>query len=291
MSAAETTPAHRISLDLSRNRPAILLLAALALLYIPVIVETAQIWGSDDNTSYGALVPFMAGMLVWWKRQELAELLPARPASVGFAPLVCGLLLEMLAWYTRIRMFAMLSLVPVLLGLSLLLGGRRITRLLLFPILFLSFAAPLPHWLIQPVSVPIQIISAHAASKTAQELGVPLSETGFTVSLANGTSVEVAEECSGFKKTLTVTVMAIFYAGLFAVPFWKQALLVLLAGPLAVLANIVRVTALILIGNEWGIGGVHAAHGMADPFVVVLCFLLLYAAGRAIGCRKIRYTV
>jgi exosortase len=291
MSVAENTTARRTTMDLSRNRPTLALLAALLVLYVPVIVDVAQVWSTDDNTSYGALVPFMVGLLVWWKREELAALLPARPATVGFVPLVCGLLLEMLAWYTHIRMFAMVSLVPVLLGLSLLLGGKRITRLLLFPILFMSFAAPIPFWLVQPVSVPIQTISARAASATAQELGVPLVLSGFTVSLANGTSVEVAEECSGFKKTLTVTVMAIFYASLFAVPLWKQVALVLLAGPLAVLANIVRVTALILVGNEWGIGGVHAVHGMADPFVVVLCFMLLYAGGRAIGCQKIRYTV
>jgi exosortase len=291
MSAAENAAAKRVAFDLNRNWPTVALLATLVAVYTPVIAEVAQVWAGDDNTSYGALVPFMAGLLVWWKRQEIAALLPARPWIGGFAPLLVGLLLEILAWYTRIRMFAMLSLAPVLLGLTLLLGGKRITRLLLFPILFLGFAAPLPHWLIQPISVPIQTISARAASWSAEQLGVSLVATGFTVSLANGTSVEVAEECSGFKKTLTVTVMAIFYASLFAVPFWKQGALVLLAGPLAVLANIVRVTALILVGSEWGIGGVHAVHGMADPLVVVLCFMLLYGAGKALGCRKIRYTV
>ena len=48
-------------------------------------------------------------------------------------------------------------------------------------------------------------------------MGIPVAQEGFTVALSNGSAVEVASECSGFKKTLTVTVFACFYASLFVV--------------------------------------------------------------------------
>ncbi len=274
-----------------RGDPSCWLLAgALIALYAPVFVETAHIWLVDAYSAHGFLIPFLTGLLIWWRRQELADA-PRSCNRWGFALLAGGLLLETAAWYARIRVFAMLSLVPVLLGASLLLGGSRITRILLFPLLFLGFAAPLPTWLVQPVSFPIQNISCRAASWSVQQTGVPISQEGFTIGLSNGSSLEVAEECSGFKKTLTITVFACFYASLFAIPLWKQGALVLLAMPLAIVANIARVSGLILTANAWGIRGVHWLHDIADPFVVVLCFGLLLWAGRVLGCRKLRYSV
>ncbi len=266
-----------------------LLLGALLALYAPVVWETAHIWLTDEYAAHGFLIPFLAGLLVWWRREELARV--GRGCHYGGLFFIAvGLLLEMLAWYARIRVFAMLSLVPVLLGLSLLLGGIRVTRILLFPILFLGFAAPLPIWLVQPVSFPIQNLSCRAAAWSVQQMGVPVSQEGFTVGLTNGSAVEVAEECSGFKKTLTVTVFACFYVSLFEIPFWKQGVFTLLAMPLAIVANIIRVAGLILAANTWGMSGVHRLHGMADPFVVCLCFALLLWAGRVLGCRKLRYS-
>ena len=271
-----------------RDKTWLLLLAGLIALYAPVIVETARVWITDDYSTHGMLIPFMAGLLVWWRRQELAQAV-CRPSAWGWLPLCAGLFLEVVAWYSNIRVFAMLSLVPVLLGLSLLFGGKRGTRILLFPILFLGFAAPLPTWLVQPVSFPIQNLSCQASCWSVQAIGVPIVREGFTVALPNGSAVEVANECSGFKKTLTVTVFACFYASLFAIAFWKQGLLVLAAAPLALLANIVRVSGLILAAHWWGLDGVHHLHDWADPFVVVVCFGMLLGVGRLLGCRKMRY--
>ena len=267
-----------------------LLLGAALVLYAPVVWETAHIWFTDEYAAHGFLIPFLAGLLAWWRRRELAGV--ERSCHYGgLFFLVGGLLLEMVAWYARIRVFAMLSLVPVLLGMSLLLCGIRVTRILLFPILFLSFAAPLPVWLVQPVSFPIQNLSCRAAAWSVQQIGVPVSQEGFTVGLTNGSAVEVAEECSGFKKTLTVTVFACFYVSLFAIPFWKQCVFTLLAMPLAIVANVIRVAGLILAANAWGMSGVHWLHGMADPVVVVLCFALLMWAGKILGCQKPRYSI
>lgn len=266
-----------------------LVAAALVVLYTPIVWETAHMWLTDEYSSHGILVPLLAGLLIWWRRHALAQI-PRQSCYWGFVPLLGGLLLQMVAWYAGIRVFAMLSLVPVLIGICLLLGGARYTRVLLFPLLFLGFAAPVPVWLVQPVSFPIQNISCRAASWSVEQMGVPVAQEGFTVALSNGSAVEVANECSGFKKTLTVTVFACFYASLFVVPRWRQVALVLAAAPLAIAANIARVAALILAANIWGMAGVHQLHDFADPVVVALCFLMLVGLGKGLGCQKLRYS-
>ena len=273
-----------------RDWPRLVLVAALLAVYAPVLWESGIIWLTGEYNTHGVLIFPLAGLLLWWRRHEIARC-RKQSNGWGFAPLVGGLLLQMVAWYAGIRVLAMLSLVPVLLGLALLFGGSRMTRILLFPILFLGFAAPIPIWIIHPVSLPIQNLSCRAACWSVQQMGVPVSPEGFKLTLANGSVLEVAQECSGFKKTVTLSVFACFYASLFALPLWRQGLLVACAAPLAMLANVARVMALLLIANIWGTRAVQGLHDMADPLVVALSFLMLMGIGKALGCRKLRYSV
>src|SRR5262249_51338286 len=134
---------------------------------------------------------------IWWRRRELAGVDP-KPSAWGFAVLGLGLLMESLAWYGQIRMFEALSVIPVLAGVVLLTGGSSALKVLRFPILFLAFMAPLPRYLILPISFPIQVTSTRAACWGAQQTGIPLVVEGFKVVMPRVT-VEVEESCSGFK--------------------------------------------------------------------------------------------
>ena len=161
-------------------------------------------------------------------------------------------------------------------------------RLLWFPVVFLVFATPLPRWVVQPLSLPIQTASARAAFRVVKLTGIPMVEQGFTVALPN-VRVEVAESCSGFKKSVSLMLFAAYYASLFAIPWWRQGLLVVLAAPFALFANIVRVVGLILAGAWGGNRGVHLFHDVSEVIVLGLCFALLLGAGRLLGCTKMRY--
>jgi exosortase len=263
------------------------LLVGLGVLYAPVFAETAHLWKTDEYSAHGAFIPILSGLLVYWKRKELAGMQPS-PCALGFVPLVIGLCLQSLAWLTRINLFATVSLVPVLFGVTLLMFGGRIARIVLFPILFLVFAAPLPRWIVQPISLPIQTISTRAATGLVRTMGIDFLEDGFYVRLPNVT-VEVAEECSGFKKSVSLMVFGCFYCSLFAIPLWRQVTLVLLAAPIAIAANILRVTVMVLAGAQWGETGVHKFHDPSEAGVLVLCIVFLLAAGKVLGCKKVRY--
>lgn len=291
-SAPQGLPAFRRMLqDLLiaiRANPAPSLVALLVVvLYAPVFREASVLWFADDYSAHCVFIPFLTGLLVYWKRKEIASA-PKTTVRAGGLLLAAGLLFEMLTWYGKLRSLALLSLLPVLLGLSLLLGGKRVTRILLFPILFLAFATPLPRTGVNAVSVTIQTLSMGGAMRLSTELGVPIEQDGFNFKLPNVT-VEVARSCSGFKKLLSLSVMTCFYASLFAIPFWRQALLAAFALPIALLANIARITALVLSGYYWGAAGVHLFHDSSDLLVLALCFVLIVNLGKLLGCRKIRY--
>lgn len=137
-----------------RRGAALLISSALALLYGPLGLEMTHKWLSDEYSAHGLFIPFMVVLLLWWKRAEIART-PRVCSAWGLPVLGAGLALQVLAWHARMPLFAAMSLVPTLLGLTLTLAGRQMLRLLWFPVVFLVFATPLPRWVVQPLSLPI----------------------------------------------------------------------------------------------------------------------------------------
>lgn len=264
---------------------ALCLMIAVAAVYLPVIVDVLPTWTGDEYSSHCLVIPVLVGVLVMRQSNALKNLVD-KSSIWGFAPLVVGLLIEALSWFTQTRAVTVLSLVPVLAGLILLLRGRATLGKLWFPLLFLSFLAPLPQSVVLPLSSPIQIISTRMACGAARLIGIPLVEEGFHVLLPRVT-VEVVESCSGFKGTLTIIVFGTFYASLFTVAAWRKALLVLMAIPAAICVNVIRIELIILAGYWWGEKAVHSVHDASGWLGLLLSFTILMGLGRMMGCKRI----
>ena len=76
---------------------------------------------------------------------------------------------------------------------------------------------------------------------------------------------------------------------MFPLGMGKRMLLVASAYPIALFANVVRICALIGIGYTWGEHALHTAHDSAELAVLVVSFGLFVVAGKAVGCRNLRF--
>ena len=90
-------------------------------------------WNPETHYEHGPLVPFIALGLVWLALPRLRAL-RAEPADIGLLPLVLGILLFVLSARTLQPRIALAGLPPILLGVVLYVFGRKIARVLLFPI-------------------------------------------------------------------------------------------------------------------------------------------------------------
>ena len=95
-----------------------------------------------------------------------------------------------------INFMARASVVFVLLGGVLWVGGRTWTRYLAFPVLFLLLSVPIPQFAMIRISFPLQVFAAEAAEATLSWVGVPILRTGNIIHLPH-TQLEVAEPWSG----------------------------------------------------------------------------------------------
>ena len=260
-------------LDSPQTVPVLTAIAAgltLAAIYAQTFSDLATRWSIDPNYSHGWLVPLASGLFAWkglatggapWRRR-----VSRRAASAGSLRIALGLLIHLQAWFLGFLLLDVAALIVILQGMLLLAGGRRALRTYGFAAGYLIFMAPLPFLWQQPLAIFLQqtVSSTSAALLTAVE--VPVLQEGYLLHLP-GQTLEVAEACSGLRQLSTFLALALAVGALQRSARWIRVLLALVALPIAVLSNLVRIgitTAVLLwAGPEWAEGVFHTLEGLA----------------------------
>jgi exosortase len=242
-------------------------------------------WKSDGDFSHGFLVPFAAMALVAVRRRRYAEL-PGAPSFAG-ALVLAGSIAVLLVGAAASEFYLQrASMVPFLVGWVWLLEGSARARLLLFPIAFLLFMIPPPALFWSSVSLPLQLLASSAAEATLHLAGVPVIREGNVIHLENY-SLEIASACSGIRSLVALLALAALLAdgtlGNDEGPrsFGAKLALVLLAIPVAVLVNALRVSSAALVATSAGRETVDRFHGVSGFVTFALAFLIL-AGGKGI---------
>jgi exosortase len=207
-------------------------------------------WNSDSNYGHGYLIPFISLYFAWTKKEELRRLQP-EPCLWGLGIFLVALPVRFLAVPLASSVFSGIALVLMINGLLLYLGGRRIYKALWLPALYLVFMVPLPQSVHEQMANPLQ----HFASWTSAGildgvLGVPTMREGNVIKLA-GHTLQVAEACSGMRSIMGLLALGAAFAYFWERPLWERLFLLVSAVPIAIVANICRVTGTGLI-YHWG---------------------------------------
>jgi len=246
--------------------------ALLAALYYKILYSLGTQWYADPDYSHGFLVPLLSGYFVWERREKLRSL-PAAPSPWGIILLGGGLLMLLIGSAGSELYMQRTSIIVVIAGLVLLMLGREFLRVLLFPIAFLFFMVPLPAIIVNAVAFPLQLFAAKTATFCLYNFGIPVLREGNVIVLA-GTTLEVAEACSGIRSLQALLALGTVYAYFTQHVMWKRWTLVLLSIPIAIAANAFRVTGTGVLTHYWG---VEAAQGFYHTFEGWLIFVVAFA--------------
>jgi exosortase len=229
-----------------RWRVALAVLAVEALLLFgPTLLWLFDRWTmSVWQHAHGLLIPPVVGYFVYQELKPLSQL-PRSSSAWGFAFLVPALVLHALDAGMHTQLLSAVALLLALPGLSLLLLGARRTKAIAFPLLFLAFALPIPLTFTEQIHWQLRQIIAVASAEIVPLLGVPVFRDGTSLHTTNGV-LEIADACSGFS-TLYAAVAVAALTAYSAESRTRRALVLLSAVPLAIAANLLRVTALILL--------------------------------------------
>ena len=239
-------------------------------LYYPVLVGMVSDWVVDfSNLGYGFFIPPIAAYLLWDRRHTLRAD-PNGSSWWGYVLILFGVASLILGRAGGAQVVAQGSLIIVLLGLALFLGGWRFTKALMFPLLFLAFMIPLPSGLYYRVTWPLQVFTARFSTGALHLAGYPVLLQGVYIDLPN-IRLEVAAACSGFRSLMALGATGVLLAFMTQLRWTDRAILIASVLPIAILSNAMRVASNVVLGNY---EGTYHTFGGWTVFVVATGCLL-----------------
>ncbi len=237
---------------------AFLILAALTLFYgiVPYFHHSFSVaewawdaWNPKNDYEHARLIPLAILFLVWRGRKELAAC-PLRPAALGLIPVLFGILCFIAAVRTLQPRVALFGLPFVLFGGVLYLWGWHAARKLAFPFALIFFTIPVPG--LTQATNGLQLLASKVAFSLSSVLGADVVQSGNNLaSSSDAWGFNVSEGCSGIRSLMALTLVAAVYSYLTQKKLWKGLVLFAASVPIAIVANALRVTTIILIA-EYG---------------------------------------
>lgn len=277
------------SFSLTRTLPwrRLLVPAALAAVFLwafaPTLAELGHRWRTDGQYSHGYLVPAFAVVLLWLRREHCAALTPCC-SGWGLVFLGLGVIVRFAGDYLYMDWLDAVALLPCLAGLTVLVGGLAALRWAWPAIAFLAFMIPLPYRLEIALAHPLQRLATLTSTYALQTLSLPALSEGNVI-LINETRIGVVEACSGLSMLVIFFALSSAFAFLVERPLWQKLILVASAVPIALIANITRITVTGVLHETVGHKAADVVfHDLAGwlmmPFALVLLWLELKALGR-----------
>jgi exosortase len=215
------------------------------------------------------LMFFLAVFLLWGRRNRLlAALGAAANPVIGGAAFVCGAAIFLWSIYTASPDLQLLSLVPTLLGIGLLLGGRELMGAILLPTLLLLFAVPLPAIFVNQIIFPMQIWTSILTEGWLGLLGIDNVRQG-DILLVGKHAFQVIETCSGLRSVETLLMAAVVYMEILEVRGVRAVLLFVAAPMIAFFFNGLRVLSIVLT-IEYDSAADHTIQGIVTLILGVL---------------------
>jgi exosortase len=206
--------------------------------YWTTLGQLAERWWVDPQYSHGFLVPLFAAVVLWLKR----------PLKIAGQPSVWGLLILAVSlaprWFTARMDLAYLDgacMIGSLLGVVLLVGGWDVLRWTWPAILFLGFIIPLPHTIEENIAIPLRRLATVVSTYVLQTFGYPALAEGNTIHIGQ-IRLGVIDACSGLGMLMTFFALATAMAMVVPGPIVDRVALVISAAPIAVFANVLRIT-------------------------------------------------
>lgn len=290
---------------------------AFGLLTWPVWRWLWQEWMGNQYYSHGILIPFVSLFLIiqrWrndkgftWNGASTAATATASPTTAnpaadppssggknsypiaGIIALAAFILLYLVAFNGKAFYIAAFMMIGIIGSCVWIFGGTDAFRRLLFPMAYLVLMVPLPF--VESSTLPLALFTGVCSGGLVRFLGLDVEIVGNAVTLPN-VDLIIGAQCSGINSLIALTALTALTAYLVKGPLWAKVLLVLLAIPLALISNILRVSSLMFVARQFGAeAGFTFYHDYSGPVFFVLAMLLLYLFARMMRFNELRLDV
>ena len=247
-----------------------LVIAALVIvLYAPVLMQMVVQWWQDPDYGHGFFVPLFSGYVLWRQRGQWTKS-KINPSNFGLLVML-GAVGLLFAGSLGAELFtSRFSLLVLLAGLILFLGGWRVLQAVSFPLGFLIFMIPIPAIIYNQITFPLQLLASRFGAFWLELVQVPVLRDGNVLILSNY-SLEIVEACSGIRSLMALVTLATAYGYFLEPRRWVRCALVVLMVPTAIVSNGFRIMGAGVLAHRFGPA---AAEGFLHEFSGWVIFLV-----------------
>lgn len=256
---------------------ALLVLGSIPIFWI-AFVSLGKAWMTPEY-SHGPLIPVIS--LYLFLRELRAMPRPNRDEKVnrwpGVVVIGISLAIAILGNVARIPDIVSYAMIIWVGGVVLLTFGWTRGLKHQLPVIHLVFMLPLPQFLYWQLTTFLQTISSELGVWFVSLAGVPVFLEGNIIDLGVY-KLQVAEACSGLRYLFPILSFSYLFAILYRGPIWHKAFLLLMAAPLTVFMNSVRIGVIGILVNSYGIE--HAEgflHWFEGWIIFMACIAILFA--------------
>ena len=196
--------------------PWLVLLAGLAALYVPTLIDLFNGPWSSDRNAHGPIVMTVAfGFLYFRTRQLISQKMFERnpKPALGYPVVALGLLCYVLGRSQQVHVLEVGSLILVLAGLMIALFGVRTWSRMWFAFFFMMFMIPLPASIVDVVTLPMKIAVSAATEHLLYWMDYPIARSGVILTIGHY-QLLVADACAGLNSLFTLEALGLLYMNL-----------------------------------------------------------------------------
>jgi len=258
-----------------------LIAGLVTILYAWTLGDMAHAWWVFPNLSQGMLIPPLAAYLAWQDRTRILAL-PIKADLRGGWLLFLSSVLFLTGNLGAEYFLPRIAFVLVLVAFTWMFWGVARLHALAFPFMLLATMVPLPALIYNSVATPLQLLASRMATHIAQFFGVSVYQDGNIIHLA-AISLGVEEACSGLNSLSALMVGSLLLGHVYSCRGLTRILLLVLSLPIAIAANILRVTGTAILADwdqELALGFYHTFAGW---LVFVVGYGMLFLTTKVLG--------
>ncbi len=234
------------------------------------LVDTASLFGwwkwtidRRPGEDHAYFMPLVTLGLLLWKSRELAAL-PKRTCWPALGLVALALLLHVVGYMIQQTRVSVIAFALGLYGLTGLVWGGRWLWATLFPFSLLLFCVPLSDD-IDSKTLPLRLLATKITTVLSNKvLGISVFAEGTTLKAADGSfqsfGFDVGAPCSGIRSLTAMVAFGIVYGYVTFQSLGRRVLVVVAGVPLAIVANVTRLTLIILAAELFGQEGGNYVH-------------------------------
>ncbi|MEO5802628.1 MAG: exosortase/archaeosortase family protein [Verrucomicrobiota bacterium] len=242
----------------------------------------------NSEDGHGNLILPAVLILLWWKRKELLAI-PQRTWWQGLFIVGFALVLHVFGFLVQQPRISIVGMFLGIYGLIGLTWGPVWLKKTFFPMVLFAFCLPVGGF-VETLTFPLRLFATNITYGIAHGIfGLTIIKKGTQLFDANGAyNYDVAAACSGIRSLISLLALTTIYAMITFKTAWKRLFVILLAVPLAVASNVLRLTGIVMGAEAFGQKTGDFIHEWSGFLTYAVAIITLLLIGSWLGEREVK---